>query len=103
MEVPMVRYTHLRAALFSLFFASICVVASPAWAKECVKDAGGGCERDGLACSPSDDPPNAGKFLSVKQERVLNCICHYTKPAGLVVPKTISIPKTTSPPKGEIA
>jgi hypothetical protein len=98
----MVRYKHLRTVLFSLFFASACVAALPALAKDCVKDAGGGCQRDGLTCSPSDDPSNDGKCLSVTENRVLNCICHYTKPKSVVVPKTIEPPKTTAPPKGEI-
>jgi hypothetical protein len=98
----MVRYTHLRTALFSLFFASVCVATLPALAKDCVKDSGGGCERDGLTCSPSDDPPNNGKCLSVTENRVLNCICHYTKPASLIGPKTIETPKTTPPPKGDV-
>jgi hypothetical protein len=68
----------LRYALPAILLT---LVALPAAAKDCVPDSGGGCERDGLTCSPSDDPPNNGKCLTVKG-RVLGCICHYTKPAG---------------------
>ncbi len=61
-------------------------LASPAGAVSCKEDSGGGCERDGLACSPSSDaPPAAGKCTTVTQERVLKCLCLKTPPAKISV------------------
>lgn len=50
--------------------------ASPSAAQTCQKDAGGGCKTDGARCSP----PNGGRCYTVKERRVLNCVCSTTKP-----------------------
>ena len=66
-----------RALSAAALVTAACLIASPA-AAACKEDSGGGCERDGLACSPPDN----GKCYTVKQERVLKCMCLAAKPAA---------------------
>ena len=56
--------------------AALAVVATDASAQSCQVDSGGGCKNDGAKCSP----PNGGKCYTVKQRRVLACVCSVNKP-----------------------
>ena len=78
----MTRLEFPRAALAgALALSALCLTASPAAAAGCKLDTGGGCEREGIACSPSSDAaPAAGKCYTVTQERVLKCLCLKTAP-----------------------
>lgn len=72
------RYSRVLPA--AALLTAACLIASPA-AASCKEDSGGGCERDGIACSPPDN----GKCYTVKQERILKCQCLAAKPAARTV------------------
>lgn len=56
--------------------AAFAVASTDAVAQNCGKDAGGGCKNDGAKCAP----PNGGKCWTVKERRVLNCVCSVNRP-----------------------
>jgi len=56
--------------------AAFAVASTDAVAQNCATDAGGGCKNDGAKCNP----PNGGKCYTVKQRRVLACVCAVNKP-----------------------
>jgi len=66
----------------------------PASAQACAVDAGGGCLNDGKKCNP----PAGGKCYTVKEKRVLNCVCATKKP-----PNALRIgeqrPRRSTPPR----
>lgn len=70
--------------------------ASPSAAQACQKDAGGGCKTDGARCSP----PNGGRCYTVKERRVLNCVCSTTKPPNAL--RTTRRPADGQAPQGEM-
>ena len=83
------------AASAAALAAAFAVTATDAVAQNCGKDAGGGCKTDGARCNP----PNGGRCYTVKERRVLNCVCAVTRPPNALrsVPDR-AIPPPTMPP-----
>ena len=71
-----------RGLLLGALLAALSLAASPAAAAgQCPRDAGGGCERELLSCSP----PTSGLCYTVKvgnPPRELQCQCLAQKPPG---------------------
>jgi hypothetical protein len=83
----------VRGLLVAMGTLAVLCAAGPSAtaAGQCEPDNGGGCVRaDGFACAPSsDNPPAKGGCYTVKQDRVLKCLCLATPPRGLVSPRPI--------------
>jgi hypothetical protein len=93
----------IAALAMSAALAAFALATHPAGAQSCAshQDAGGGCARDGVfACSP----PAGGKCWTVKQERVVKCLCTQGITAGGGAPHGGGVPRggglSTNPPHG---
>lgn len=64
------------AATAAALAAALAVASTDAVAQNCARDGGGGCKTDGARCNP----PNGGMCYTVKEKRVLNCVCAVNKP-----------------------
>jgi len=89
--------SYLPAALAAAvaMAAALAIVSTEASAQTCPVDAGGGCKTDGAKCNP----PAGGKCYTVKQRRVLACVCSVNKPPNAL--RSTRRPPRTDPPPSE--
>ena len=83
------------AAAVAGLAAAFAVASSDASAQACQVDTGGGCKTDGAKCSP----PAGGKCWTVKERRVLNCVCAVNKPPNALRTVRPRPPRDQPPPE----
>lgn len=87
-------FVPVAMAAAAAMAAAFAMISTDATAQNCGKDAGGGCARDGAKCNP----PNGGKCYTVKEKRVLNCVCSVNKPPNALRTVRPSRPGEQQPP-----